>query len=388
MRNKSIKMYKKKNGDKNYMFKAYLGLDPITGKRIETTRRGFKSAKEAQRALDRLKVDYDKNGWKNNNNAVNIKNVSDLFHIWIKQKENDLKATSLSAYQFAFNANIEQALGATKLSKITPFVLQDFFNNLAKKYANIGTYRNVLRQMFSYAVKMELMNSNPMLKVDIPKCKPAEHEVKDNFYDKYELANFLQSVKDSFGLMKYTYFRLLAYTGLRRGESLALTWNDLDIENKTISVNKNDVYDSLNHKSVLVTPKTASSIRVLSIDNKTIKFLQQWHLEQTKWKMANGFRKPENEQLIFSNHENELTNPGMPDIWLKKIYKKCPQKKIRLHGFRHTHASLLFETGATVKEVQERLGHSDSKITLQIYTHVVKSRKAETGSRFAKYMDN
>ena len=83
MRNKNIKSYTKKNGTRAYKFKVYLGSDPITGKRIETTRRGFNTAREAQRALDRLRVDYDKNGWRNGN-KLNVKTVDDLFNAWFE----------------------------------------------------------------------------------------------------------------------------------------------------------------------------------------------------------------------------------------------------------------------------------------------------------------
>ncbi|NME31573.1 tyrosine-type recombinase/integrase [Lactobacillus ruminis] len=69
------------------------------------------------------------------------------------------------------------------------------------------------------------------------------------------------------------------------------------------------------------------------------------------------------------------------------MYKKYPQKKITLHGFRHTHASLLFQAGATIKEVQTRLGHSSSKTTLDIYTHVTQSKKQEVAQKFANYID-
>ena len=187
--------------------------------------------------------------------------------------------------------------------------------------------------------------------------------------------------------MVYAYFRLLAYTGMRKGEALALSWEDLDIENKTVNVNKNCVYNSLTKRKMIQTPKTEASIRKISLDNKTVSVLQQWHLRQSRWKMANGFRKTDGEQFIFPSKKNEILNVNTPYNWLKSIYKKKPQKMIRVHGFRHTHASLLFESGASIKEVQERLGHSNSEMTLQIYTHVVQSRKAETGMRFAKYME-
>ena len=387
MRNKNIKPYTKKNGTRAYKFKVYLGSDPITGKRIETTRRGFKTAREAQRALDRLRVDYDKNGW-NNSPSLDIKTVDELFNAWFDYKKNKIKSTTLSTYNTYYKNAIKKHLGAIKLKKLTPYIMQKFLDDSTQRYSHVDILYIILQQMLEYAVGMEIIDHNIANIVTVPKGRSTGHEAEDNFYSKDELAYFLQSVKDNFNYEVYTYFRLLAYTGMRKGESLALNWKDLDIENKTINVNKNCVYNQLTNQKIIQTPKTGASIRTISLDAKTVSILQQWHLEQSKWKMVNGFRKSDDKQLIFSSKTNGIINPGVPTYWLSKIYKRSPQKEIHIHGLRHTHASLLFESGASIKEVQERLGHSNSQTTLQIYTHVVKSRKSETGSRFAKYMDN
>ena len=386
MRNKNIKSYTKKNGTRAYKFKVYLGSDPITGKRIETTRRGFKTVREAQRALDRLRVDYDKNGW-HNSPSLDIKTVDELFNAWFDYKKNKVKPTTLANYSHFYNNGIKDHLGTMKLSKLTPYIMQKFLDDSSQRYSHVDVLYIILRQMFEYAVSMEIMDHNIADKVAKPKGHTADHKVKDNFYNKDELSYFLQSAKDTSSYMVYAYFRLLAYTGMRKGEALALSWEDLDIENKTVNVNKNCVYNSLTKRKMIQTPKTEASIRKISLDNKTVSVLQQWHLRQSRWKMANGFRKTDGEQFIFPSKKNEILNVNTPYNWLKSIYNKKPQKMIRVHGFRHTHASLLFESGASIKEVQERLGHSNSEMTLQIYTHVVQSRKAETGMRFAKYME-
>lgn len=386
MRNKNIKPYTKKNGTRAYKFKVYLGSDPITGKRIETTRRGFKTVREAQRALDRLRVDYDKNGW-HNSPSLDIKTVDELFNAWFDYKKNKVKPTTLANYSHFYNNGIKDHLGTMKLSKLTPYIMQKFLDDSSQRYSHVDVLYIILRQMFEYAVSMEIMDHNIADKVAKPKGHTADHKVKDNFYNKDELSYFLQSAKDTSSYMVYAYFRLLAYTGMRKGEALALSWEDLDIENKTVNVNKNCVYNSLTKRKMIQTPKTEASIRKISLDNKTVSVLQQWHLRQSRWKMANGFRKTDGEQFIFPSKKNEILNVNTPYNWLKSIYNKKPQKMIRVHGFRHTHASLLFESGASIKEVQERLGHSNSEMTLQIYTHVVQSRKAETGMRFAKYME-
>lgn len=384
---KNVKQYKKKNGTKAYMFKAYLGSDPITGKRIETTRRGFKSAREAQRALDRLRVDYDKNGW-HNGNELDIKTVDDLFNAWFEVKKSNIKNTSLATYQYPYEKHLKSVLGNIRLNKLTPYIIQEALNDLSKKYSDMVRFTRTLNIIFRYAVKMEIMAVNPMDKVERPKGKKSIHADRDNYYDKDELTYFLQTIKENDKFKKYAYFRLLAYTGMRRGESLALTWNDFDIENKTINIDKNIVYYSLEKQIKITTPKTEASKRVLFLDNETVSTLQKWHLEQSKWIMQHGFIHCGGKQPIFQSTTNGFCSPEIANTWLALLYKKFPQKKIRVHGFRHTHASLLFEAGATIKEVQDRLGHATSEETLDIYAHVMSSRKSETGERFAQYMNN
>ena len=387
MRNKNIKSYIKKNGTRAYKFKVYLGSDPITGKRIETTRRGFKTAREAQRALDRLRVDYDKNGWRNGN-KLNVKTVDDLFNAWFEAKKGNVKNTSLSTYQVPYVKHLKPVLGNIKLDKLSPYILQKTLNNLGKKYSNMVRFTRTLNMLFRYAVKMEIMTTNPMDKVDRPKGKESAHADQVNYYNKEELTNFLKTVKENGDFKKYAYFRLLAYTGMRRGESLALSWGDFDFENKTIDINKNIVYDSLEKQTKITTPKTKTSKRVLFLDDKTVSVLQKWHLEQSKWIMRHGFIYHGDKQPIFQSTSNGFCPSETANKWLSLLYKKFPQKKISVHGFRHTHASLLFESGATIKEVQDRLGHATSKETLDIYAHVMESRRSGTGERFAKYMGN
>lgn len=93
------------------------------------------------------------------------------------------------------------------------------------------------------------------------------------------------------------------------------------------------------------------------------------------------------EQFLFTNKFNSLYYPQAPNDWLYNILEKYNLPKITLHGFRHTHASLLFESGANFAEVKERLGHKDIKTTMNIYTHVTPEKIQETGERFANYVN-
>lgn len=123
------------------------------------------------------------------------------------------------------------------------------------------------------------------------------------------------------------------------------------------------------------------------LDRNTILILQQWRLNQKEWYLKTGYNTSKEDQFLFTNKFNELYYPQAPNDWLYNILEKYDLPKITLHGFRHTHASLLFESGASIKEVQERLGHKDVKTTMNIYAHVSPEKVKETGERFASYVN-
>lgn len=200
--------------------------------------------------------------------------------------------------------------------------------------------------------------------------------------DKNQLKNFLKLAEEREDIQYYSIFQTLAYTGLRKSELAALTWDDVSFKDASLSVNKNVAIVS--GKQYISTTKTTSSDRVISLDTNTLSILKKWKLEQRKLLLSRGIRiKNNTEQLIFSSDKNEI----MPAKILWDKLKKYKEFNITPHGFRHTHASLLFEAGASVKEVQERLGHSDIKTTLNIYTHVTKDAEKGVAEKFMSYMN-
>ena len=138
---------------------------------------------------------------------------------------------------------------------------------------------------------------------------------------------------------------------------MALTWNDIDFTNQTLSVNKT-LAEGLNHRQFIDTPKTRSSIRTISVDSKTLEVLKEWRTQQRVLSLKHGHNTSSKHQEIFTNVEtNKRLNRVYANETLNLICKKNNFKRITVHGFRHTHCSLLFEAGLSVQEVQDRLGH-------------------------------
>ena len=189
--------------------------------------------------------------------------------------------------------------------------------------------------------------------------------------------------------MIYPLFRIAAYTGVRSGELIALNWKDVDFNKKTISISKTIVYDPVLKKRLITPPKTSTSIRTIFLDDETLRVLKTWKTTQARLLLSQGINAAKGDSLIFPNAKNCIPSPTMPNSLLVDFYKRNPNlRKISTHGFRHTHATLLLEAGLNIKDVQERLGHSDIKTTLGIYSHVTDDKKKETSVKFADFLES
>lgn len=384
----TFKTYKTKNGKKKYKFKVYLGLDPVTGKRIETTRQGFDTKKEAQLALNGLLIDYHNNGWNNHK----ITTVNDLYNSWIKVYQGKAKINTVNIRKNDYRRLYKKQIGNIDITKINVAFCQKIVNELANKYRNYQVKLAPLSLMFDYAVNLELIPDNPLHKVILPKTKIESKRIKNNFYSKSELKEFLKDVKEYSEIYSpyvYPLFRLLAFSGMRVSEALALTWNDLNLMTGKVKISKSIFYNSNTKKIEVGLPKTKAGNRELYLDKTTLSILREWQNNERRLLFKLGRQNSHN--LIFTTTltpQPEYLGANNIRSTLQVIYKHYPKlKKITIHGLRHTHASLLFEAGATIKEVQERLGHKDVKTTLNIYTHVTQNAKKDTPLKFEKYMD-
>ena len=180
-------------------------------------------------------------------------------------------------------------------------------------------------------------------------------------------------------------FRVLAFTGIRKGELQALEWSDIDFINNIITVNKTLALNT-DKKVVVQTPKSKSSIRNISIDEQTANILKRWKIKQKEKFIMVGTRLKKHQPFFTEEISNSYLYLNFMNANLKRICKKNDFKQIKVHGFRHTHCSLLFESGFTIQEVQDRLGHSDLKTTMSIYAHVTEKQRDNMADKFAKFM--
>lgn len=364
-----IGQYKK--GDTTaYYFKAYHGLDPLTGKKIITKRRGFKTEREARLAEAKCLTEYEKKTFRTRNTTTTFRQV---YEVWKEHYKNTVKESTYVSQTSIAERHILPIFGNKAINKITLTMCQTQVNKWADQYKRFFGIISIANQIFDYAISMELIDSNPMRKTLKPKRQKKDKEEMDEFYNKEELREFFVIVEEMDDPEMLTFFRLLAFTGMRKNEVGALGWSDIDLKAGQLKVTRT-LAKGENNKTIFQTPKTKRSARTISLDPQTVEILKSWKKYSTKG-------------LLFKNENGEPKSIVHVNNMLNRVWRRYPDfKKITPHGFRHTHCSLLFEAGATIKEVQERLGHENIQTTMDIYAHVTQKAKNEVADKFASYI--
>jgi integrase len=378
-----IKKYTTKNGETRYLFQTYLGIDPITNKERRTTRRGFKTMKEAKQAERNLLLDVEENGLPSNqSDGFQNPTFEELAQLWLENYKTTVKSSTFENVRSKVEKMTKKHFKELKLKKITVAYCQRVVIELSKSYVLYNHYLSVINRIFKYAVLMDILDSNPFDKVIKPKSKQTQR--KGNFLTKEELKEFLKLAQTATLSYFFPLVHLMSYTGLRQGEALALKWSDIDFENKKITVNKTAA--RIKEKQILQTPKTKNSKRVISIDPTTLSILKSWKKDQIKIYFKNGKHFEGDENFIFTNQRADWVHIHNFIPYFKRFIADHKLKPITPHGLRHTHASLLFSAGVEPKNISDRLGHSTVQITLDLYTHISEEQRTDTVDKLLEYM--
>lgn len=368
-----------------WLFKMDTGTNPETGKRQTTTRRGFKTKKEAQKAASTLELEISSGIWISTNNYT----FDEVFNQWFTNHRKTIKASTQKTIQSKFKKHILPRFGKIKMKDVTKAYCQEMINEIAELIASVNDIKIQANQVFNYALKMDIISKNPMEHVSIPR-KQREMISEDNdqtdrnYWRKDEIKNFLMITERELEFRDHVLFHLLIYTGARKGELLALTWDDINFGDGSIRLAKTLFQNEGGF--VFQTPKTKESRRLISLDRNTLHLLKKWRTRQYEAILASGSNIVLN-NVVFTRENGSPMRLAYLNEKLNIVIKKHQLHRITIHGLRHTHASLLFEAGASIKEVQERLGHTDIKMTMNIYTHVTDTLKEQTAEKFQRYIE-
>ncbi|KRM61889.1 prophage lp4 protein 1, integrase [Paucilactobacillus vaccinostercus DSM 20634] len=361
-----------------------LGHDPLTGKRLRPHRRGFKSQKEAEMWSAHKQVEFEKSGFWSSEGLT----FKTLCQRWLDfEYRNQVKESTYAKTVDIFRLHILPYLGRQQVEKLSvnfcQSVVNKWFDEGFKQYRRFRTY---VINVFDFGIRMELIVRNPMSKTSIPKNKNAVEIHFDEYYEKPELTKFLACAKANGNQESFMFFRLLAYTGMRKGEALALDFADINFENRELSINKT-LSQGVNGRLVIQTPKTKTSVRVISLDEETLRLLSEWQEYVTMKFDVLGYKCTTGHQLIFPNEKNSLAQPSVPDHWNRSICDNFKLHRIKIHAFRHTFCSLCAEAGIDLPSVSKMLGHADLRITTEVYLHATRHKRKQAVDAFANFMD-
>lgn len=420
---------KERNG--SYLITVSNGYD-YKGRRIRETVTYIpkaKTQKAIEKEVQKFANDFEdrvKNGEYYSGEKISFE---EMYHIWKKNwlDHSDLTVAVKEQYIEKLEDRVIPKIGHLKMTKIKARHIDDILLDLTDSGLSPSTVKKYLvciRSVFNYAFKKEYIKENPCLRCDPPKMKNKSDELHyftpdqatrflDFLDEEFEVSASARTRQDSSG-NKYTvapysytmktspmfkaYYHLAIYGGFRRGELCALTWNDLDFENQTVSITK-AVSLTKEFGQIIKEPKTPKSVRKVKVPRVCFKALEEWKKEEvalsfrlgTQW---TGYRgKDFDQNYIFIDQTNgSLMNLHTASNKFKELIErynltlekekenvsdeeeinnleKMKLPDIRLHDLRHTTATLLLANGSDIKTVSHRLGHSKTSVTLDVYSH-------------------
>ena len=279
--------------------------------------------------------------------------LSEFMHKWYTLKKKDyIQPNTKASYRSRFK-RIDQSIGAMRLKEIRPYTVEYFLNDIIKE-GNPSTAKLILillKNVFDYAVSIDLLLKNPCHGIHVP-YRPKQKRILSDT-EKIQIENRPLTPRDR------ALIYLLRYTGMRRGEVLALTTNDIDFDNRIIKINKT-LIDQGGRGAISHHTKTAAGNRNMPILNPLVLPLQDYLATL-----------PDDQQYLFLNQNGKLytANGG---YWLMRHIRSVAglAEDVTFHTFRHTFITECYQAGVSLKKLQLWVGHTDIQTTLNIYTHL------------------
>lgn len=345
------------------------------GKRKQKKKRGFKTKKEAQAALTKALHELNTRTYI----EPSTQKFGEYLEQWLEYKKTSVADSTYKTYYGNLKAHILPEFENIPMGNLKPLHIQQFYIKLLnEKQLNHNTVRKIhtmLVNALERAVKFDMVWKNVAKLVDPPKETKAVMEV----WDVNEVRTFLNVAKESHLFMVYL---IAINTGMRQGEILGLSWDGVNLDDGIIYVKQTLSNDGQTLKAAT---KTAAGMRTIAIPDELVTELKRHKLEQKKHRLKMG-------TLYTDMNLVCATTVGTPVIAsnLRRNFnifiKKANVKKIRFHDIRHTHATLLLKQGVHPKIVSERLGHADTRMTLDRYSHLLPNMQKETAQKFGELL--
>lgn len=352
----------------SWSFVVDRGIDPVTGKRRQQRRSGFRTSQAAEDALRRTIQQLTDGSFVERTDQT----VDEYLTEWLAglTARRQVKAKTVKSYEECV-ARVRPDLGPVRLQALKPVDVERCYARLLTQGGREGkglhartvlhTHR-VLHKAMADAERLGLVVRNPVARVTPPSA-PISTSV-DNVWSAEELKAFLESSAEE---PLYPAFVLAATTGMRRGEVAALRWTSVDLDTGVLRVEESVI--PVRGELMFTPPKTKKGIRVLTLDSGTLAVMKAHRKRQAERQLALG-PAWEDTGRVFTREDGSVLHPDKLskrfDVWVRR----SGLPRITFHGLRHTWATMAMEKGIHTKVVSDRLGHANISVTLDIYSKV------------------
>jgi integrase len=364
-----------------YTYWLDIGPDPVTGKRRQRTKGGFRTKRECQAALNAA-ISAVQGGTFVEPSGRTVRSF--LLDEWLPAVQMaNLRPATWENYRIHVQAHIAPALGTVELQRLSPAQLNGFYRHLLTEGGKDGrglasktvrNIHNILHRALKDAVRWGFLVRNVADAADPPKGKSAEMRV----WSPDQLRVFLEWVRED---DLYAAWLLVTTTGMRRGELAGLRWADVDLDAGRLSVRQPRVVVA--NVPQPSEPKTTRGRRSLALDPVTVAALRRHRTRQHEHRLLLGGRYQDS-GLVFTWPDGSPIHPLRFSRWFERHARRAGLPRIRLHDLRRSYASAALAAGVPAKVISERLGHATIAVTMDIYSHVLPGLDREAADSVAR----
>jgi integrase len=367
------------DGRGGWYFKVSLGREPLTGQRVQVTRRGFRTAAEAGRARRDMTGRVDAGLVSRRASTLTINDLLDLYLDGL-DADGRLSAKTRFDYRLYADGYVRPLLGAKKVRDLTPDAVVAWQRALSKKggtkngkplAANtIRLARSPLSGALKLAVSMGVVTVNPVTVVPRPR---AARSIPKHWSPE-QARDFLSLME---GDRTYPLWAFLLGSGLRIGEAVWLRWGNVDLDRRIVHVV--EFVSTLGHDLIPSAGKSRDAVRSIELDNELVQVLRLQRATQAKEALASPAY--EVSDFVFTKPEGGSYHPQYLSRLIGRYSEEVKLPRLTAHGLRHTSATLMLASGVPPKVAAERLGHADPSLFTNLYSHVTPTMQRDAADK-------
>lgn len=322
-----------------------------------------------------------------------------LYNDYMQHNRQDLKISTARRYETLYSCQIKDSFGHRRVKSITRRDVRDWVHDLSDNGENRQTGKplspktiqcalSLLSTLYNYALEdLDLVDKNPCDHIKVPKAKK-KYKIKPDFYKDHEVADLilllLQEVDTA--PVHATAVLLFLFTGMRTGEVMGMRWEDIDMDHGTIKIERERILVP-GIGVVEDTPKTDESERLVTLPPFMVELLQNLRNYQTdcKGKMGDDYH---DSGYVITAPTGAPAFPRNSYGWFKRFQDRYGLKPATIHDLRHTHVAMLSSIGIQIADVSKRLGHSNTRITQEVYEYFFTDSDSGISDKLSDYFKN